>query len=76
MKYKKQFTLILLFLFFWSLYLITSTINSNRTEYHKLNSKIDSLINFNPVFSIFYTLYILEVLIIFLVFFKKEKILY
>jgi len=72
MKYKKQLTLILLFLFFWSLYIVTSTINADR-EYHKLELKIDSLIKFNPVFSVFYSLYFFEVLIVFILFFKNES---
>lgn len=74
MKYKKQIILIFIFLFFWSLYLVTNKINENR-QAHKLETRLDSIIRFNPIFSAFYTLYFFEVLIIFFIFFKKEKTL-
>ena len=74
MKYKKQIILILIFLLFWSFYLVTNKINENR-QAHKLETRLDSIIKFNPLFSVFYTLYFFEVLIIFFIFFKKEKTL-
>ena len=74
MKYKKQITLILVFLFFWSTYLVTNKINESR-ESIIFEHEIDSYISLNPYFSIFYSLYFFEVLIVFLIFFKKERIL-
>ena len=58
---------------FWSLYFVTNYINTDR-EYKKLDGNIDNSIKLKPIFSIFYPLYFLEVMLVFVVFFKRINI--
>ena len=69
MKYAVQIIYFALFLLFWSMYLITNKIK--RRRFYRINHKIDSKIKLNTKFSVFYSLYFIEVLILYYIFFNN-----